>query len=40
VINGAAFSLFVLGKRFPLFGLFLIMMMTSLLRGGGRRRRW
>jgi hypothetical protein len=33
------FSLVILGKRFPLFGLFLLMMITSLMRRG-RRRRW
>jgi hypothetical protein len=34
------FSLLTLGKRFPMFGLFMLMVITSLMRGGGRRRRW
>ena len=33
------FSLIVLGKRYPMFGLFLLMVISSLM-SGGRRRRW
>ena len=41
IVGATVFSLATLGKRFPLFGLFLLMMISSLLRGGGRgRRRW
>ena len=36
----AIFSLVVLGIRFPMFGLFLIMVIGSLLSGGRGRRRW
>jgi hypothetical protein len=39
IIGTTIFSLIVLGKRFPMFGLFLVIMITSLMRGG-RRRRW
>ena len=34
------FSLFTLGRRFPMFGLFLLMVITSLMSGGRGRRRW
>jgi hypothetical protein len=41
IIGATIFSLIVLGKRFPLFGLFLIIMITSAFSRGGRgRRRW
>ena len=35
-------SLFVLGKRFPMFGLFLILLIANLIgsRGSYYRRRW
>jgi hypothetical protein len=39
LVGTTIFSLIVLGKRFPMFGLFLLMVITSLMRGG-RRRRW
>jgi hypothetical protein len=35
----AIFSLIVLGKRFPMFGWFLLFVIVNLMRGG-RRRRW
>jgi hypothetical protein len=38
-VGSTVFSLAVLGKRFPMFGLFLLIMITSLMRGG-RRRCW
>lgn len=31
------FSLIVLGKRYPMFGLFLLMMISAAFRGGRRR---
>jgi hypothetical protein len=36
IIGTTIFSLIVLGKRFPMFGLFLLIMITSLMRGGRR----
>jgi hypothetical protein len=33
------YALIILGKRFPWFGYFLIVLISSLL-SGGRRRRW
>jgi hypothetical protein len=39
LVLATLFSLIVLGKRFPMFGLFLLMLITSLM-SGGRRRRW
>jgi hypothetical protein len=39
VILTTIFALIVLGRRFPMFGLFLLIMITSLMRGG-RRPRW
>ena len=39
LVGATIFSLIVLGKRFPMFGLFLLMLITSLM-SGGRRRRW
>ena len=36
----AIFSLIVLGKRYPMFGLFLLMMISAAFRGGRRGRRW
>jgi hypothetical protein len=37
----AIFAFIVLGRRYPMFGLFLLMMITAAFRGGGRgRRRW
>jgi hypothetical protein len=32
-------ALFVLGKRFPMFGLFLILLINNLMRGRGYYRR-
>jgi hypothetical protein len=40
VVGSTVFSLFTLGKRFPLFGLFLLMVIASLFSGGRGRRRW
>jgi hypothetical protein len=40
VIGATLFSLIVLGKRFPWFGLFLLMLLSELMRGGRRRRWW
>jgi hypothetical protein len=34
------FALVILGKRFPMFGYFLIVMVCSAFSRGGRRRRW
>jgi hypothetical protein len=39
VVGATVFSLFTLGKRWPWFGLFLIMLIGGLI-SGGRRRRW
>jgi hypothetical protein len=39
IIGTTLFALVVLGRRFPLFGLFLLMTITSLT-SRGRRRRW
>jgi hypothetical protein len=39
IISATVFSLIVLGKRFPWFGYFLVVLISSLL-SGGRRRRW
>ena len=39
ILGTTIVSLIVLGKRFPMFGLFLLMLITSLMRGG-RRRHW
>jgi hypothetical protein len=39
IISVTLFALITLGKRFPLFGLFLLMLISGLMRGG-RRRRW
>ena len=39
ILGTTIVSLIVLGKRFPTFGLFLLMLITSLM-SGGRRRRW
>jgi hypothetical protein len=39
IIGTTIVSLIVLGKRFPMFGLFLLIMITSLMRGGRGRRR-
>jgi hypothetical protein len=36
----AIFSLIVLGKRYPGFGVFLFMMISAAFRGGRGRRRW
>jgi hypothetical protein len=38
-VGATIFSLWTLGKRFPMFGLFLLMLISSLM-SGGRRRRW
>ena len=38
IIGTTLFSLIVLGKRFPMFGLFLLMLITGLMSGGRRRR--
>jgi hypothetical protein len=38
IIATTIFALGVLSRRFPLFGLFLIIMITSLMSGGRRRR--
>ena len=43
LLGATIFSLFVLGKRFPMFGLFLILLIANLVgsRGGSYyRRRW
>jgi hypothetical protein len=40
VIAVTLFALIVLGRRFPWFGLFLLMVITSLMSGGRGRRRW
>ena len=41
IVTSTIFALVTLGKRFPMFGLFLLMMITAAFRGGGRgRRRW
>ncbi len=37
---GGIVALVILGKRFPMFGLFLIIMITSAFSRGGRCRRW
>jgi hypothetical protein len=37
---GIIFSLVILGKRFPMFGYFLIIMICSAFSRGGYRRRW
>jgi len=39
ILGTTIVSLIVLGKRFPMFGLFLLMLIPSLMRGGRRRRR-
>jgi hypothetical protein len=38
LVGTTVFALFVLGRRFPMFGLFLLIMITSLFSRG--RRRW
>jgi hypothetical protein len=40
ILGTTIVSLIVLGKRFPMFGLFLLMMISSLMSGGRGRRRW
>ena len=40
LVGATIFSLIVLGRRFPMFGLFLLMMISSLMSGGRGRRRW
>ena len=41
-VGSTVFALIVLGRRFPLFGLFLLGILSSLLSGGrgGGHRRW
>ena len=42
MLGASIASLFVLGKRFPMFGLFLILLIANLIgsRGSYYRRRW
>ena len=41
LVGLTVFALWTLGRRFPMFGLFLLMLISSLMSGGrGRRRRW
>jgi hypothetical protein len=40
IIGATIFALRTLGRRFPMFGLFLLMVIASLMRGGRGRRRW
>ena len=39
-VGSTVFSLIVLGRRFPMFGSFLLMLISSLMSGGRGRRRW
>jgi hypothetical protein len=39
LVGTTIFSLVVLGRRFPLFGWFLLVILSGLM-SGGRRRRW
>jgi hypothetical protein len=39
-VGSTVFALFTLGKRFPMCGLFLLMVISSLVSGGRRGRRW
>jgi hypothetical protein len=39
-VGSTVFALFTLGKRFRMFGLFLLMVISSLVSGGRRGRRW
>jgi hypothetical protein len=39
MVCATIYALVILGKRFPWFGYFLIVLISSLL-SGGRRRRW
>jgi hypothetical protein len=40
LVSATVFSLVVLGKRFPMFGLFLLIMISSAISGGRRGQRW
>jgi hypothetical protein len=40
IILATIFSLWTLGRRFPMFGLFLLMVISGLMSGGRGRRRW
>jgi hypothetical protein len=42
LLGASIAALFVLGKRFPMFGLFLILLINNLMQGRGyyRRHRW
>ena len=41
LVGLTVFALWTLGRWFPMFGLFLLMLISSLMSGGrGRRRRW
>ena len=40
IVGATIFSLFTLGKRFPLFGLFLLALLSACMSGGRGRRRW
>ena len=37
LVGATLISLIALGKRYPTFGLFMLMMITAAFRGGGRR---
>jgi hypothetical protein len=39
LVGATIFSLITLGRRFPMFGLFLLMVIASLMRGAAGRRR-
>ena len=39
MLGASIAALFVLGKRFPMFGLFLILLVNNLMRGRGYYRR-
>ena len=38
LVGATIFSLLVLGRRFPLFGWFMLITLSGLMRGGRRRR--
>ena len=38
LVGATIFSLIVLGRRFPMFGLFLLFVILNLMSGGRRRR--
>jgi hypothetical protein len=40
VIGVTIFALWTLGRRFPMFGLFLLMLISTLMSGGRGRARW